>query len=157
LVALLGRMLDAPCNVHGISPFSPAGDSVSRYKSDIDYHSDTLDNFKRFNLPRPQLLKAYSTDAEALKLIASRQWDAIYIDGNHDYEVARQDWERCSAAVRPGGFIVLDDAALATAFHPPGFATAGHPGPSRLAKEIDASRFEEILRIGHNRVFYRKP
>jgi len=36
----------------------------------------------------------------------------IYIDGNHDYEVAHKDWEVCSQSVGPGGVIVLDDADL---------------------------------------------
>jgi hypothetical protein len=80
----------------------------------------------------------------------------IYIDGNHDYEVASKDWELCSSHVKQDGIIVLDDAALATSFDPPAYAaTRGHPGPSRLAEEIDRSRFREILQVGHNRVFQK--
>jgi predicted O-methyltransferase YrrM len=79
----------------------------------------------------------------------------VYIDGNHDYDVARQDWEACSQSLKPGGVIVLDDASRDTAYRPPLFATAGHPGPSRLAGEIDARTFREILRVGHNRAFQK--
>ena len=79
----------------------------------------------------------------------------IYIDGNHDYPVARADWELCAAQLSPGGIIVLDDAGLGTAFRPPAFATGGHPGPSRLAQEIDRRAFAEILQVGHNRVFQK--
>lgn len=156
LVSLLSSAFNVPCAVNGISPFSSAGDSVSRYDESIDYLADTLKNFDRFGLQHPRLLNAYSTDPEARSFIASIEWDAVYIDGNHEYEVVRQDWENCSAHVRIGGFIVLDDAALGTSFKPPMFATAGHPGPSRLAREITGSSFEEILRVGHNRVFLRK-
>jgi hypothetical protein len=35
------------------------------------------------------------------------------------------------------------------------FATAGHPGPTRLAGEIDRKKFREILQVGHNRVFQK--
>jgi predicted O-methyltransferase YrrM len=155
LAALLARQGGWTCEVHGISPFTPAGDSVSKYQQGIDYHSDTLANFEHFQLPRPNLLRAYSTDAEAVKLIQSRPWDMIYIDGNHDYEIARKDWEACSQAIKAGGVIVLDDSGLSTAYRPPPMATGGHPGPSKLAQEIDRSKFAEILQVGHNRAFQK--
>jgi hypothetical protein len=155
LVSLVAEMESIPCAVHGISPFSSAGDSVSNYAGGLDYLADTLENFRHFGLPKPELLKAYSTDAEAIALIHSRAWDCIYIDGNHDYDIVKTDWQTCAAAVKPGGLIVLDDSGLSTSYRPPRFATGGHPGPSRLAEEIDDSRFREILQVGHNRVFQK--
>jgi hypothetical protein len=142
--------------VWGVSPFASVGDSVSRYKEDVDYLTDTKSNFQHFDLHEPKLLKAYSTDLAAVELIGSKSWDAIYIDGNHDYEIVRGDWDNCAASVKSGGIIVLDDSSLNTSFEAPVFATKGHPGPSRLAEEIDRARFEEILRVGHNRVFQKK-
>ncbi len=155
LVALWARLRGRACEVHGISPFAPVGDSVSRYGPEIDYYQDTLANFDRFNLPHPHLLKAYSTDEDARRLIESQDWDLIYIDGNHDYEVARSDWEACSRRLRTGGIIVLDDSALNTGFEQPVFASKGHPGPSRVAQEISRSQFREILQVGHNRAFQK--
>lgn len=155
LAALIARTNASACEVSAISPFSSVGDSVSRYRKDVSYYEDTLTNFAHFGLPKPNLLRAYSTDPEAVQLIRSRAWDLIYIDGNHDYEVARQDWAHCAASVRPGGLIVLDDAGLTTSYQPPLFATGGHPGPSRLAKEIDPTKFVEVLQVGHNRVFQK--
>lgn len=155
LIALLARLENVECHVTGISPFSSAGDSVSGYLRDLDYLEDTRSHFRHHELPEPELIKAYSTDPEALSVIASRSWDMIYIDGNHDYDVVVKDWEACTKAVKPGGIIIMDDSALTTSYHPPPFATGGHPGPSRLASEIDQSRFEEILQVGHNRVFQR--
>jgi len=156
LASLISRLLGNPCQVYGISPFISAGDaaSLSLYP-DLDYHTDTLANFEKFKLPRPELLKAFSTDPKAVALIDSIAWDMIYIDGNHDYEVARQDWEVCSRNIKPGGIIVLDDAGLTTSFRPTLFATGGHPGPSQLAQEIDRKQFREILQVGHNRVFQK--
>jgi hypothetical protein len=155
LAALLARTLKRECFVQGISPFSSAGDAVSRYQANLDYQDDTLQHFKHFSLPPPSLLKAYSTDAEAVKLIASRAWEIIYIDGNHDYEIVKQDWKHCAECLAPGGLIVLDDSGLTSGFRPPAFSTAGHPGPSRLAEEISHPPFVEILQVGHNRVFQR--
>ncbi len=80
----------------------------------------------------------------------------IYIDGNHDYEIVKKDWENCSQNTRAGGVIVFDDAGLTSSFNPPPYiAWRGHPGPSRMAKEVDRSKFQEILQVGHNRVFQR--
>jgi hypothetical protein len=155
LAALCARHFKLDCFTQGISPFSTAGDAVSRYRGNVDYQTDTLENFSHFKLPAPALLKAYSTDPAAAQLIASRAWDIIYIDGNHDYEIARADWDLCAKHIRPGGLIVLDDAGLSTKFKPPAFATGGHPGPSRLAREINRAAFTEILQIGHNRVFQK--
>ena len=155
LAGMCARHFQLVCLVQGISPFTFAGDSVSKYSRHVDYLADTLGNFSHFQLAPPSLLKAYSTDPEARNLIASRDWDLIYIDGNHDYAVAREDWELCSKHVRTQGLIVLDDSGLGTAFRPPSFATAGHPGPSQLAKEINRNEFAEILQVGHNRVFQK--
>lgn len=155
LAALLARYFNLETFVLGISPFSAAGDEVSEYRRDVDYYEDTLANFAHFSLPAPELLKAFSTDKAAAEVIASREWSCIYIDGNHDYEIARQDWDLCSAHVRMGGLIVLDDSGLTTGYAPPIFATGGHPGPSRLAEEIDRARFREVLQVGHNRVFQK--
>jgi hypothetical protein len=157
LAGLLQRRFGCVGTVAGISPFTSAGDSVSKYVADVDYLKDTLENVARFDLPQPTLLKGFSTDPAALELIHSRPWDCIYIDGNHDYDVVRQDWAHCSEAVKPGGLVVLDDAGLTTAFEAPLFATAGHPGPSRLARGIAGKQFQEILQVGHNRVFQRSP
>ena len=156
LVALLAREYGIACEVCGISPFSSAGDSVSRYLQGLDYYADTLKNFTFFSLPPPQLLRAYSTQPDAQARIGSRAWDIIYIDGNHDYEVAKADWIICAANVRPGGLVVLDDSGLSSTYEPPSFATRGHPGPSKVAQEIGAEDFIEILQVGHNRVFQKR-
>jgi predicted O-methyltransferase YrrM len=156
LAALLQHTQGIEGSVTGISPFSPAGDAVSTYREHLDYLQDTQLNFRAFGLPAPELVRAYSTDQIATNRIRQEAWDAVYIDGNHDYEVARADWSVCSASINRGGIIVLDDAALGTAYNPPRFATAGHHGPSRLATESDAAGFREILRVGHNRVFQKQ-
>jgi len=156
LIALLSQQEAIDCNITGISPFTSDGDSVSKYRGDLDYHLDTLSHFEHFRLPKPNLVQAYSTDKKALEVIASCNWDMIYIDGNHDYEIVAKDWNACSKAVKIGGLVILDDSGLSTLYRPPSFATGGHPGPSRLAYEIDRSYYREILQVGHNRVFQRK-
>ena len=155
LASLIQRELSIGGSVVGISPFTCSGDAVSSYREDIGYLADTGRNFTFFGLPKPELVRSFSTDPAARARIEANTWDAIYIDGNHDYGVARSDWDLCAANVSPNGVIVLDDAALGTAYKPPVFATAGHPGPSRVAEEVAGTSFREIIRVGHNRVFQR--
>jgi hypothetical protein len=155
LASLLQRNLGINGSVTGISPFTASGDSVSRYSEQVDYLADTKANFTHFQLAEPDLVQAFSTEAVAIERVNRESWSAIYIDGNHDYEIARADWELCAAHLLPGGVIVLDDSAMSTAYTPRLFATAGHPGPSQLATEIDSSVFREVLRVGHNRVFQK--
>jgi hypothetical protein len=153
---LLAQHFAFECKVACISPFTSVGDSVSEYKTSVDYHADVISNHQEFQLPLPEIFKGLSNSLGAESFIRLRQWDVIYIDGNHDYQVARHDWNLCSSALAPRGLVVLDDSSLGTDFVPPVFSTAGHPGPSKVAVEIDRSQFDEIFAVGHNRVFQRK-
>ena len=153
LWSLIAKHRNIDCTIHAISPFSPAADDVSVYLSDIDYYGDVIRNFNHFGLPLPHLHKGLSTDSAMRDVIKSDQWDLIYIDGSHDYEVVKRDFENCSKMLATDGLLVLDDAAVGTSFNAPPYASNGHPGPSQVASEIDRSLFEEILSVGHNRVF----
>ena len=152
LWSLISDKISNPHNIHGISPFSNAGDQVSAY-IDIDYLSDVQSNFKQLNLNLPTLHNGFSTDKSMLNIIKSTKWDLIYIDGSHDYKIVKQDFQICASSLSEKGLIVLDDSALYTSYKPPIFGSPGHPGPSTVANEIDKKKFIEILSIGHNRVF----
>jgi cephalosporin hydroxylase len=157
LWALCTMLLSYPCNVHGISPFSDAGDDVSLYQKHIDYYTDTLISFQKFRLPSPTLINAYSTDPAAVEHVRSFSWDLIYIDGCHDYEVALADYRLCQEALRPGGILVLDDSSIGTTFHPPRFSFGGHPGPSRVLQEFAMKEMYFIGGIGHNNILMKQP
>jgi len=155
LWSLIAKLRDFTCNVHGISPFSPAGDQVSVYLAELDYLQDTLESNRHFDLPDPTFLKAFSTAPEAVDLIKSRQWDLVFIDGNHDYEVALVDYEVCVDALAEGGLLVMDDSSLYTDFQPPAFSFAGHPGPSRVVQERAMKELRFLGGVGHNNVFIK--
>jgi hypothetical protein len=154
LMKLLSRHFNFQCDIGCVSPLSSSGDSVSVYDK-VDYYQDVVLNHQHFDLPLPEFCRAFSTSEEGTKFIGSRRWNLVYIDGNHDYAVAKSDWDLCARALAPHGVIVMDDSALHTDFRPPPFSTAGHPGPSQVVAEIDAGRFKEIFAVGHNRVFQR--
>tara|TARA_X000001036_G_C20595978_1_gene772896 strand:+ start:208 stop:1026 length:819 start_codon:yes stop_codon:yes gene_type:complete len=155
LWALVADELDISCDIHGISPFTSAGDEVSAYISDINYYDDVINNFNHFSLSLPNLHRGFSTEDKMIDVIKSKKWDVIYIDGSHDYDVVKSDFDICSSMLSPGGIIVMDDSALDTRFEPPIYSSSGHPGPSRLANEINQDEYKEILSVGHNRVFQK--
>jgi cephalosporin hydroxylase len=155
LWTLISQSINYPCEVHGISPFTSMGDSVSTYMVDVDYYNDTLNAFNHFNLPAPTLVKALSTDPEAINHIARRRWNLIYIDGSHDFEIALADYRLCRDHLVSGGLLVLDDASIGTSFRPPSFSFAGHPGPSRVAAEFAMKDMVFLGAVGHNNVFQK--
>lgn len=155
LWALVAKELNIVCDIHGISPFSSVGDTVSAYIGGIDYYDDVIANFNHFLLPLPNLHKGFSTDSNMVNVIKSKKWDLIYIDGSHDYGVVKNDFLLCGSMLSKNGLVILDDSAMNTDFRPPVYASSGHPGPSELAAQIDGKEFREILSVGHNRVFQK--
>lgn len=156
LWALIAKELGFLCEVHGISPFSPLGDSVSVYRQDVDYMVDTMNSFKYFSLPEPILIKALSTDPVAVAHISSHKWDIVYIDGSHEFDVVLEDYKLCLKHLRDGGLLVFDDSSLDTDFNPPAFSFAGHPGPSRVVREFAMKEMIFLGAVGHNNVFRKK-
>ena len=155
LWALLAKRMGFKIDVHGISPFTAADDEVSNYLKNIDYYQDVIHNFKKCDLEVVSLNKGFSTDEKMIKIIKSKEWDIIYIDGDHTYEIAKQDFMNCSESVRNNGLIVMDDSALFTTYKAKYYSFAGHSGPSRVAEEIDPDDYKEIISVGHNRVFQK--
>lgn len=153
LWSLIAKTSGFPCEVHGISPFTQLGDEVSSYLGGIDYYTDVLSSFDHFKLPTPYLLKALSTDNAAKLYIADREWDLIYIDGSHDYEIVLADYRLCKEHLAPNGMLVLDDASLGTNYVPPWFSFAGHEGPSRVARENADKEMRFICAVGHNNIY----
>lgn len=156
LWTLLMRELGIDGSVTGISPLASIGDSVSSKYLDLDYEADILKHFAAFSLTPPELVRALSTEAEAITRIHSKKWDLIYIDGSHDEQVVLSDFENSLSALRPGGILVLDDAGLYFESGAPEFAFKGHPGPSRVAKELVAKAMEFVVAVGHNIVFRKR-
>jgi hypothetical protein len=154
LFGLIAKHINLKSDLHGISPFTAVGDSVSTYISDLDYKFDIYKNFDHFQLDKPILHDGLSNEPNMITVIESAQWDLIFIDGNHDEQVVRQDLLNSIENLAEGGVIVIDDSALYTDYSGFYFSTNGHPGPSCIADEFLAKGvLKEVLSCGHNRVF----
>ena len=132
-----------------------SSDLVSDYAS-IDFLADVAQNFRHFDLAEPQYIKALSTDQQAVSHMQREKFDCIYIDGSHDYEVVLSDYRNSVAALNTGGILVMDDSSLYTDFNPPAFSFAGHPGPSKVARECADRELTFVAGVGHQNI-YRKP
>ncbi len=157
LWALISKIQDyIKINIAALSPFDSSGDTVSIYNKKIDYFEDVISNHGYFDLPVPQMIKAYSTDEDGIKFINSIKWDLIYIDGNHDYSVALQDYQLALKNLNHGGILVMDDSSLYCEYNPRPYAFAGHPGPSKVVIENAMTDLNFICGVGHNNIFMKK-
>jgi hypothetical protein len=156
LWGLLARHFKYSCNIECVSPFSSAGDSVSKYNNEIDYLDDTLKNHKYFNLGDPKYCVEFSNSDKAKSFISQKKWDLIYIDGSHDYDIVCDDFETSLKNLAPKGIIVMDDSSLYFDYAPGKKSFAGHPGPSRVAKEIVQNKMHLLGGVGHNNIFQKK-
>lgn len=157
LVKLVAHHESFPCSVLGISPFAAVGDSVSEY-GDFDYEREVREFCRRFGTPLAQheLLRALSTDENAVRAVRNRKWDIGYIDGSHEYEIARSDFDLVSASLTQRGLVVLDDAGLYSGYRPRSFSFAGHAGPSRILEQEKARGARIVIQAGHNVVLVPK-
>jgi hypothetical protein len=149
LWALLGNLMSYSPKIFGISPLGSVGDQHSTYLN-LDYAKDIESHFKYFHLPQPTILKASSTDERAISVIREKIWDLIYIDGSHEYDVAKEDYENAKIGLKPGGYLVIDDSSLNTNYSPQApKSTRGWPGPSRVFDEVSPLDFQFITGVGH--------
>ena len=150
---MLSKWIGYETRIACISPFSSAGDTVSQYSKDLDYLTDLKENHDYFKIKYPEICIDLSTGKKAKEFISSRKWDLIYIDGSHDYEVVSEDWDISVKNLSERGLIVMDDSSLYFDYIPKDGSFAGHPGPSKVAKEISVGQFKLIGGVGHNNIF----
>jgi hypothetical protein len=174
LWALLGRELRRKVTIHAVSPFKgnrpglvlhftkktffPSyrrRHSEGNLYRDEDYLSCNKNIFARFGLDFSQVVlhRGYSSDLKVKNEAAPYKYDVIYIDGDHSYDGCLNDIRAYAPLVKPGGFLVLDDASC---FLPGTMYFKGHEAVSKACEKIPAIGFKNVLNIGHNRIFMKK-
>ena len=134
--------------IWGLTPLRNLGDTKSNYL-DINYRDDINLNFESFGLPLPNILETNSESQIAKKFIKNGLWDLIYIDGGHDYQTVLSDYMVSKEGLRSGGLLVIDDSSLYLDYKPGKNSFAGHPGPSKVLKEIALKEMDFLLTVGH--------
>lgn len=161
LAALVARETGKSAKIVGVTPLNTAGDQYATHP-DINYEYRIRQIHLDHGVGRPDIMCGYSFDPR-IQLLAREDgpYDIVYIDGCHDYHVVVDDIYHYAPLVRPGGYLVIDDAANYLQI-PDGLIPSNWRGledVSRAVREtLEADpRFEHVLAIGHNRVFLRKP
>ncbi|MCA6361668.1 MAG: class I SAM-dependent methyltransferase [Bacteroidetes bacterium] len=82
------------------------------------------------------------TDLEGRSFATGGQFGLVYIDGNHDYDDCRRDFENAHRFLAPGGFILFDDSADGSPF-----------GSAKFAKELERNSAYTLVAKNPNRLF----
>jgi len=81
------------------------------------------------------------------------KFDMIFVDGDHEYDAAKQDCEQWLPLLESGGILALHDSAPVTsmkgAFH-------GWPGPIRVANELKQDERVEFVESADSLSIFRK-
>lgn len=140
-----------------ISFFSPSmrqdfKDGNIHIKEDFLKHIKTTFSQSNLTINEMELIQGFSNEPRVIEKLKKRRFDLIYIDGDHSYEVAKQDFENYSKLLNKGGYIVMDDASY---FLPGTQFFKGMESVSKVCNEIDHQVFKNILNIGHNRIYQK--
>lgn len=143
----LFKMLEPEANVTGITPLDTTGNYwESNYAEDVKRIHD------EFNLPQPTILHGLSTNPDIIKEAGKKEYDLIYIDGDHSYNGVRQDIINFSTFVKKGGYLVLDDCACH--YQLPEGMFRGHDETTRGVNSLlPNDQFKELFNVVHIRVF----
>jgi len=159
LMQLAARECGKQAHIYGITPLSSEGDKYATHP-DIDYVARMAELHRRFNLKSPTLLCGQSFDPRIqARAEEMGPFDLIYVDGCHDYEVALDDLESYGLLVRPGGYLVLDDAGndleLPADLLPGGFKGLEDVNRALWNSRVVDHYFDQQFAVGHLRVFRR--
>ncbi len=176
LWALIGRQLGLAVEITAVSPFAGnvapqprlwhslrkrfdrryrAADALGNLHPVDDYLARNREIFAAFGLDFAPIraIKGRSDDPSVLARLRGQALELVYIDGDHSFEVASADIANYAPLVVPGGYLVMDDAACEL----PGTGFwKGVEAVSRAARAIPALGFDNLINVGHNRLYRRR-
>jgi hypothetical protein len=155
LVKLISDMLKKEATIFGITPLNTSGDKYSEYDT-VDFLNEIKLSYSKSNLSfdSTQIIKGYSQNDEVIeKANENKEYDMIFIDGCHDYEVVCLDIYNYGKMLKVGGYLILDDASsLLNGAHG---RFLGHDDVGTAVKDFleNDSQFVHLYAVGHNRVW----
>ncbi|MGL5889970.1 MAG: class I SAM-dependent methyltransferase [Bacteroidia bacterium] len=84
------------------------------------------------------------TDELGRSYTTGNQFGFVYIDGNHDYDYCRRDFENADKFLAPGGFILFDDSEDGSSL-----------GSAQFAAELERDKRYKLRAKNPNRLFQK--
>jgi hypothetical protein len=150
LIRLISNVVGKQPNIYGITPLdSTDGVWESNYEQDLKTIHDKFDLGETYNI-----IKGLSTDEKIITEANERQYDIVYIDGGHSYDVVKADLANYLPMIKIGGYLVTDDSAKK--YKMPFNYFSGIDDVSRVVDEVlPNDSFKELFNVVHNRVFQK--
>jgi hypothetical protein len=158
LVKLLSDLKNKECEFYGVTPLSNVGDKYSKNYDTVDYVLIIESLFKKFNLEfnlNTNIINGSSVE-EGIKNKVKQLgiFDVVYIDGCHDYDCVVSDILLMKEITKNGSYIIMDDASCYKPINRIGAHLGHHDVCNAVRDHIENDNcFEEVICVGHNRVF----
>jgi hypothetical protein len=134
------------------------GDKYSKNYDTVDYVLIIESLFKKFNLEfnlNTNIINGSSVE-EGIKNKVKQLgiFDVVYIDGCHDYDCVVSDILLMKEITKNGSYIIMDDASCYKPINRIGAHLGHHDVCNAVRDHIENDNcFEEVICVGHNRVF----
>jgi hypothetical protein len=77
---------------------------------------------------------------ETIPLYSGEKFDFLFIDGGHDYHIAKADVENCKRLAKPDALVILDDTTIN-----PGSCVSWNVGPNNVWREcIEKGQIKQL-------------
>jgi len=157
IIQLLANQMSKKCEIYGVTPLTNLGDKYSNYDN-TNYSYAVFNNLSKMNvdIDNINIIKGLSNDRDIIdEADASGPYDIVFIDGGHNYEVVCQDILNYIPMLKPGGYLVMDDASLFLE-NPAGWFHGHEDVCKAIRDKIDGrTDLKHLFAIGHNRVWQK--
>eukprot|EP00899_Mesostigma_viride_P019919 jgi/Mesvir1/27929/Mv20147-RA.1 len=166
VVQLLANLQRKSATIYGICPLDSITSGPSVHPTDKTamhsrgaYLAGINDLYLSFGMDPASLhiIQGLSTDAHVLAAArALPQFDILFIDGGHAYEVAASDIENYTPRLKPGGLLLIDDSASFLRMNSSwwtGFPEVSLAVDERLPPMRKNPQYQHLLALAHLRIW----
>lgn len=162
LSQLLANKHNKEFTTYSVSPFDGTGDKYSSYAA-VNYMDIYMESMRHFDLEEKKFirLRGLSQNESLQKYlnVHKPQFELMYIDGSHDYDIVVLDIENyVLKLLSPGGIVIFDDSNFYIPEGAPASHRQGYEDVVRAVSEKmnDHPDFKHLFDLTHNKIFRRK-
>jgi hypothetical protein len=155
VIQLLSNIFNKSAQIYGVTPLENLGDKYSNYDK-ADYLACIQKSFTALDLTfeNTTIINGLSQHGHIVAEAREQaEYDIVFIDGCHDYEIVCLDIKNYSPMLKVGGYLVLDDASslLKGAYG----QFLGHQDVARAIQSVldNDDRYAHVYAVGHNRMW----